>query len=799
MKNEKGQVGIFVALIFQVIFVFFAMLINVGLVVHHKINLQQSTDLAAYYGAMKQAEIMNAMAHVNFQIRQAWKLLSWRYRVLGTFGMERQNSTGPDEIQFPIQWNNTGKLPTYNSGAETFKCNKPNVMGLTLADVPFMCMGHAAFADWVSPDTTDNTETFCKMNCGHMDGFKTTIGKIAGVGNFAFQAANMGGAINQAIDKTNAVIKKTCNMLAPISMQMLSLFYSNYIVDTGNKARFIKMLEKNLSLSEKEILDLEGKKIFTGVENTFLNNLTEANKSGKGVFETYNGAKNLENKLLNQINFQYLQFFMVYCQMDASETKNFSLKALFNNGAFDPDLKSQANIYQTNLGDNLEKIFSLNNENSNTIGFEKNPWAQVYYGVKATAEPKIPFLPIAKIKLHAISFAKPFGGSIGPWYVKTWASGAKSSYEGDSNYNHRVDINLPRIGISNDPSLNTLKGSREITVNYSNYVGDTYSNAAGDGLKGGLSNIHLVAIYNNMLANKFVPNNTSTEASKNKTEEVADRIKTYKKPTIWPRYSEWLHLAKDVDDPDFDPMALSISGPVVKNTFMRDIEMTVVAPNQFDLTYYSIDSNFYQTYYKDRLNKDNALQNIKNATGMTTPEIVFPKDFGYNGKLINNGIPPDFSVRHQLQVVNEIFKNNKNLILGIHSPNVNDSGGGKSYFFTFIPKFQSSLLTSWTFNDFKDYNSFPSPDNAKSRYTMQFGTCSDEWSATSDGNTPVYLSPSDDKPAVPGNCVTGGRVGYSVKLISTDMVREGVTYKGLGGPGTEGPILNPVDESFLRF
>ena len=54
-------------------YIFFALLINVGLLIHHKINLQHSTDLAAYYGAMKQAEEMNAIAHINFQMRQAWK------------------------------------------------------------------------------------------------------------------------------------------------------------------------------------------------------------------------------------------------------------------------------------------------------------------------------------------------------------------------------------------------------------------------------------------------------------------------------------------------------------------------------------------------------------------------------------------------------------------------------------------------------------------------------------------------------------------------------------------------------
>ena len=81
-RNRKGQVAIFVALIFQILFLFFAMVINVGLLVHHKINLQNAVDLAAYYGAMKQAEGMNAIAHSNYQIRQSWKLLTWRYRGL---------------------------------------------------------------------------------------------------------------------------------------------------------------------------------------------------------------------------------------------------------------------------------------------------------------------------------------------------------------------------------------------------------------------------------------------------------------------------------------------------------------------------------------------------------------------------------------------------------------------------------------------------------------------------------------------------------------------------------------------
>ncbi|HMN70038.1 MAG TPA: pilus assembly protein TadG-related protein, partial [Bdellovibrionales bacterium] len=86
IRSERGQAAIFVALLFNVLFVFFAMAINVALVVHDKINLQNSTDLAAYYAAAKQAEVLNAIAHQNYAIRQSYKLLAWRYRVLGTMG-----------------------------------------------------------------------------------------------------------------------------------------------------------------------------------------------------------------------------------------------------------------------------------------------------------------------------------------------------------------------------------------------------------------------------------------------------------------------------------------------------------------------------------------------------------------------------------------------------------------------------------------------------------------------------------------------------------------------------------------
>lgn len=107
----------------------------------------------------------------------------------------------------------------------------------------------------------------------------------------------------------------------------------------------------------------------------------------------------------------------------------------------------------------------------------------------------------------------------------------------------------------------------------------------------------------------------------------------------------------------------------------------------------------------------------------------------------------------------------------------------------------ASLLTGWTYNDFNDYNSFPNqgPD---AEFNMTFGKCTDNW--TTD-NTP-YGSPVDsEKPPTPGNCVTGGRTGYSVKLVAPKMVNSGNPQE-LGGPNSSAAdIANPIDPNFLKF
>lgn len=810
MRNEKGQVGIFVALIFQVIFVFFAMLVNVGLVVHHKINLQQSTDLAAYYGAMKQAEIMNVMAHVNFQIRQAWKLMAWRYRVLGTFGLEQNNNSSglpPGQfripIEFPVKWPLVSGIgrPQYNPSSRNFVCNGagPDSTGLTVTDIPFMCLGHNGFGDWIS--SPNDNETYCKVDCRaieSMQGF--SISEIPAVGTATIYGNNFGQTVNTAITKANTILEKVCKSLSPITTQMLALYYGNYIKDTQNRRAFIFMLNKNLGLREDQMLDLEGNSVLTGVENTLKNNLTEANLTSMNAnsisalngVKSFGGGTSFAEAMLKEIAFQRLLFFMVDCDYRAGGGSTTGLKALYEGSTSDlnsgiladmPEILDPAGVAAT------QDLFRLNTEQSNTIGYEKNPWIQVYYGVKATSEPKIPFLPLAKIKLSAVSFAKPFGGTIGPWYFKTWDSGTDDN-KGRTDWQNRTDVNLPRRNIGGLPATPKLKDSREFFFNYSTHVGDTFSNqgTTDPANKGGLANTDIVAMYHYLLANKF--GKKDSPSSNQKIPEP--KANQYVKPLRFPKYADWYHLAADVRDPNWDPLAVDRQdGGTPKNTYMRDIELTVVAPNQFDVTYYSIEPDFIANY-GDKLSPA-VITKMSTATGISQPPVK-PLDFGNRGATNFAGIPGIFNVRNQLQVTHDLFKEEVSDIFGPSTP--------MRFGLDVLATKQSSLLTGWTFLNLSStgYSTFPGPETGGGKFTMLFGTCDNNpdlnpWS--DDFKSPVEIDAS--LPPVPGNCVTGGRTGYSVKLISSDLLRPGKTFDGLGGPGTTGQIKNPVPEEFLQF
>lgn len=781
VRNYQGQVAIFVALIFQIIFILFALLINVGLLVHHKINLQQSADLAAYYGAIKQAEILNVVGHVNFQIRQAWKLLTWRYRVLGTFGVIDKFNTAPiNLLKLPIKRNPNSQADSkfVKDSTDPTKFCKINNDPVNITNVPFMCLGHNGFKDWnitggpgvgISDD-----ESFCQADCNSLSQVANVINQVPTMGGSSNTGTNaLIGTVNQALNEANAKLEKACKTIGPNTLITFAKFYQSYLQDTQNRKSFIKLLLANLSADPNLQKDIDGEDIRKGVIASLRNNLTEANNSSikdedielsNGLYGTscmYDAkeqrTENGTNNFVSEINFNFLQYFVMSC-LKVPGSVNFSATSIYEPGTLNLNQTIYQQIVASSLpnaqkvADDIKQILSQNNYD-HTLGFEKSPWCPIYYGIKVKSTPVIPFLPIRKITLHATAFAKPFGSSIGPWYGKTWSINGKNS---NRNYENRVDKNLPAINFFSlsDQDKNTLsKAAKSLFLNYSNYVGDNL----------GLADGNLVGIYHDMLINKIVagPNNQDPISN---TKIDDGNIGKWTNPTEWPAFTNWDNISSDQQSPDYDPIAYKNNNGDKSNTYMRDIEISVVAPNQFEATYYPIEPDFYHVYLANRLEKVDVRNKIAGVTGMDASKIQTPFDYGYNKALASKGhIKDNFSIRNQIELVHKIIRkqsstDTKNFggdLATLHAKDMNQVDPNFMGF-KFIPAKQSSFLTSWTFKDFvsDDYASIPLTEG-----TMKFAKCDDTKNFES-------LTETNNQPATSGNCNNGGRTGYSVKIVN---------------------------------
>ena len=70
-----------------------ALVINVGLFVKAKINLQNAVDAAAFSGAAVQARQLSSISYINWEMRNTYKEWMFKYYVLGNSGLRKLNGS----------------------------------------------------------------------------------------------------------------------------------------------------------------------------------------------------------------------------------------------------------------------------------------------------------------------------------------------------------------------------------------------------------------------------------------------------------------------------------------------------------------------------------------------------------------------------------------------------------------------------------------------------------------------------------------------------------------------------------
>lgn len=708
--------AIFIALIFQVLFLFFAMIINVGLLVHHKINLQNSVDLAAYYGAMKQAEMMNAIGHVNYQIRQSWKLLSWRYRQIGTAGDYHIHPYDKFQKKIITERDVDG-VPTGLSTLEK-----------EYYDIPAFCVTYSPF----SPMPSDRESTCKDQSQQRTINLFTPPPVIAGFMNInnAIRSSTQ-RALNEAISR--------CEYVGQFNYVILAEFMAAFNIDQAQRKELINMLSRGLSAGESDFRDISGDLASEGIRKTFLNNLTEANRNSiKGdQIKIINGLGQADCNAVGQSKTDPAKWLsevkikpaFAYMDFNCDNRVDPNPKELNNDPANLPRYKgalAEDIAYLSQFTAPLQAPYN------SSVGYEKNPWCMAYVGVSAETKPSIPFAPLGGVTLKARSFAKPFGGKIGPWYYSQWPRGSNQSTGGK-----RTDELLPwREGDSAnvaDPKDPTR------AANYSRYPGDKV------GMKSRVVQGQFGrTIYNLSPAwNQRVPNTTLDES-------LPSNLST----SVQPNFFHWNHLGQDFKNEKSGDI---LAWDNAQNSYprMRDLEIMAILPDLFDLTYYSIEPDFYHNYYLKIAN-----EYVKKIPGFNS--VVRP-DLGVRMNSSDKKLS-EYNIISQYKVFDKVKTSD---------PQADEPKVEFDTKLIYVATNVYQVLTSWVGKSLSDYTLDPA----------KFGKCAMEDAERLKGGP------------TSGDCSNGGRTGYSVKMVSSEYLRAQDLELG-GDSGATGAILNPPDADF---
>ncbi|MCO5114726.1 MAG: Tad domain-containing protein, partial [Bdellovibrionaceae bacterium] len=412
-KNQKGQISVFVGLTFLVLFTLFAMTINVGMIVHDKINVQNAVDFASLYVAQRQAEQLNAIAHMNYQIRQAHKLMTYRYIVLGTVGIDDNAAFAPGAVnasETEHAWANKIRRPACYSSKELF--------------------------------TSVTNDNFCRK-----ERYSNTF---TGIPHLTVINNRWGGnsSLRQTTINLGNKIENDVMLANAFDWWMVSINLASFRIQTGYRRALIKALAENLSkpINAGGMKDLDGKSVFEGARKTFEYNLSESNKTTAVTnFQIRNSLQGLDQKQwLPEIK---TWIALIYADRllhsmggrggafgSIQQRFNFQLPISWDHANSaqakrwvddsDPDGFLRSFTQGSYLGLPEDSAFE------DVLGFEKNPWYMVYNQVVATTTSFALFSPNGGVPISARAFSKPFGGRIGPWYSKNWPSGSPMSSGG---------------------------------------------------------------------------------------------------------------------------------------------------------------------------------------------------------------------------------------------------------------------------------------------------------------------------------------------------------------------------------
>ncbi len=426
--------SIFFAVIMVVLITMIAFIINVGLYVKAKINLQNAVDAAAFSGAAVQARQLSNIGYLNWEMRNVYKEWLFKYYVLGNLSIKdvADPSRAAESVNFTMEQapGNNSAIDKYNFPsvcihfADTVDiCRRYEIPGLprfTNTALPGIDESSTHFVDEIVKKKAEDCSRRSQINFytaalwayGVPDPMSQAMQKIAPkiannrVGAYpaavelAFRIRNLENMVNTVSIDSIGFNKGVCNnpgssqgLQCGVQISQLTSFAYPHFERTV-KAFYSAF--RNLGNEDDD--ELKGSFVLTELTPTPFedgNNFAISNLLiPQGKREKY--YLDLQLHTLNLVN-----FYSVFTSKDGQTSDGTVV---------------QGECMVTKVGLPIPGY---------PYGFVKNQNVLTYYAVKGEANFIGLFNPFrGYTKLTAYSAAKPFGGRIGP---KTFKNNAENT------------------------------------------------------------------------------------------------------------------------------------------------------------------------------------------------------------------------------------------------------------------------------------------------------------------------------------------------------------------------------------
>ena len=441
--KEKGQMSIFLGITLVVVTTFIAFIINVGLFVKAKINLQNAVDSAAFSGASVQARQLTNIAYMNWEIRNVFKEWMFKYYILGQKGNKatwRANILNPS-------FNNGGRM---NFRLRPFwGPSKPSKFDPSLTDkfnAPTICIDYGSshnICDTVSVPGLPRFNTVGLPSISeHHESFLNSIVASKAEDCSSRSNVNMGAAMlwtygtgkpnlfpgvpEIASDRIGGWVKAL-----ELGMRMRNL---EKMVNTAPISNYMCQEPGSSPGCSVPIASVEGQyqgspngeravKAFTSAYRNLAGGVNKVSSSADFFAASFKLAElpptpfeapeqSLSGFLIpptsGALTKHYLDLQVYPVNYAIFYTSFVSDTGTFKNTGGDPDVASEADCGGVKTALPVPGYI---------VGYTKNPEVMTYYAVKGEANFVglfFPFTEASGITLSAYAAAKPMGGRIGP-------------------------------------------------------------------------------------------------------------------------------------------------------------------------------------------------------------------------------------------------------------------------------------------------------------------------------------------------------------------------------------------------